>query len=333
MQFHTEVDIKKGEFQLTHEQNILLIGSCFADNMGSKLAAAKFNVLCNPFGTLYNPMSIAWQIERAISGKPFTTSSEEILKDGDIYHSWMHHTTFSAKTVGELIERMNVAMEHTHDALKTASTLIITFGTSIIYELKADGRLVANCHKQKDCLFTRRMLSTNEITERWTQLCKTIHGFNPKVRIIFTVSPIRHKRDGFHLNQLSKATLLLAVDKIMQNAKTKVTSEYFPSYEIMMDELRDYRFYADDMIHPSQTAIDYIWERFKTNYVSKTDEQIIKECNEIGNILAHRPSDPGSEAYMKLIQKTLDKIMQLKNKYPYIKMDSEQELCNTILKK
>ncbi len=331
MQFHTEVDIKKGEFQLTHEQNILLLGSCFADNMGGKLAADKFNVMCNPFGTLYNPMSIAWQIERSISGKHFTTSSEEILKDGDIYHSWMHHTDFSANSANQLVERMNAAMEHTHDTLKTAGTLIITFGTAIIYELKASGSLVANCHKQKDCLFARRTLSTDEIAERWTQLCRTLHEFNPKLRIIFTVSPIRHKRDGFHQNQLSKATLLLAVDKIIENVNTSVTTAYFPSYEIMMDQLRDYRFYADDMIHPSQTAVEFIWQRFKDTYISSQTQSVIDRCKEISNILKHRPSDPSSQAYLSLIRKTLDKINSLKEEYPLINWEAEIQQCNAIL--
>ena len=333
MDFQTIVDIKKSNINLNHSKGVVLLGSCFADNIGIFLKEAKFHVLSNPFGTLYNPMSIAWQIERCLSGEIFTNDSEEIFQDGEILHSWMHHTTFSADSRDAIVKNMNAALKQTQNTLQTAGTLIITFGTSIIYQLKSDGRLVANCHKQKDSLFVRKMLATDEISEKWTVLCQKLHTFNPNLQIIFTVSPIRHKRDGFHTNQLSKATLLLATENITESLKDTLNSDYFPSYEIMMDELRDYRFYADDMIHPSAVAVKHIWERFTDTYISKDDMSVIKQCMNIRNGLNHRTDNPDSAAYKQFITTIQQDIIKLKNRYPYLDMDEESELCSTILKK
>jgi len=333
MDFQTIVDIKKGGMKLDHSKGVVLLGSCFADNMGAYLKESKFRVVCNPFGTLYNPMSIAWQIERCISGEIYTSESEEIFHDGTLFHSWMHHTSFSADNKADIADKMNMAMEQTHNALTTAGTLIITFGTAVIYQLKSDGRLVANCHKQKDSLFMRRMLAIDEIAERWTTLCQMLKTINPHLQLIFTVSPIRHKRDGFHTNQLSKATLLLAVERVTQSLRDTISCDYFPSYEIMMDELRDYRFYADDMIHPSAIAVKHIWERFADTYIGKDDMKIIKSCIDIRNGLNHRPNDPTAESYRNFIKTIQNNIIELKSHYPYLDMDEETELCSTILTK
>ena len=333
MLFRTEVDIKKSELTLSHNDGVVLLGSCFADNIGLKLSESKYNVLCNPFGTLYNPLSIAWQIEQCLNSTVYNTECKEIFSDGTQWHSWMHHSCFSATSAKSLVHKMNEARESMHKALKTAGTLIITFGTAVIYQLKADGHLVANCHKQKDSMFFRRFLSVEEISECWTSLFKKTLDFNPSLQIILTVSPIRHRRDGFHQNQLSKSTLLLAVDSIINNISDCVPVSYFPSYEIMMDELRDYRFYADDMIHPSPLAIDYIWHRFADTHIGKEDLKIINECQNIRNILSHRPDDPHSAAYLKLMEDTKTNILELNKRYPYLNMDEERELCNTRLAK
>ena len=333
MQFRTEIDIKKSGISLPHSEEVVLLGSCFADNMGEKLKSSKFHVLCNPFGVLYNPMSIAWQIERSLNQQHFTAESEELFQDTEVYHSWMHHTSFSASSATEITEKINVALDETYNALKTAKTLIITFGTAIIYQLKHDGRLVANCHKQNDNMFTRRMLSVDEITKRWTGVCLKLHSLNPGLQVIFTVSPVRHKRDGFHANQLSKATLLLAVEHTLESLGDTLKADYFPSYEIMMDELRDYRFYADVMIHPSSTAVEYIWERFADTYISDEDMKIIKSCIDIKNGLSHRANNPASESYLQFLTTINHNIIELKNKCPYLDMESELELCNTLLMK
>lgn len=333
MQFQTIIDIPESNIKLDHSKGVVLLGSCFADNIGIKLSESKYNVLCNPFGVLYNPLSIAWQIEHCLNKAVFDSECKEIFHDGALWHSWMHHTSFSATSAEYLVQKMNEARETLYETLKTAGTLIITFGTAVIYQLKSDGRLVANCHKQKDSLFMRRMLAIDEIAERWTTLCQMLKTINPHLQLIFTVSPIRHRRDGFHQNQLSKSTLLLATDHIIQNISDWTAATYFPSYEIMMDELRDYRFYADDMIHPSSMAIEHIWNCFADTHISTTDMDIIKECREIRNTLNHRPNNPHSSAYLRLIEETKTKILELNKRYPYLNMDEERELCNTRLVK
>ena len=337
MQFTTPVDIPKSNIHIGHSDRIALIGSCFADNIGQMLIDCKFNTVQNPFGTLYNPLSIAWLLERSIDGIPFSSQSDEIFMDEDNrWHSWMHHSKFSCQSAEELAIKMNLASVVMGETLLTANLLIVTFGTSIIYTLKSTGKLVANCHKQKDSLFERRMLTTNEITEQWTVLIRKLQTNNPDLRIILTVSPIRHQRDGMHVNQLSKSTLLLAVDQLIkqfncQTAKPQI--EYFPSYEIMMDELRDYRFYADDMTHPSPIAIQHIQERFADTYFDKDTKNICSQCKQIEKALNHRTDNPESAAYIKFIEHTLHQIETIQKQHPYIRMDKEIEICNTRLRK
>ena len=337
MQFVTTIDIPKSKIRVSHSKGLVMMGSCFADNIGRFMQEAKFNVLVNPFGTLYNPLSIAWNINRAMNGAPFTDMAGEVFQDEEgTWHSWMHHSDFSAPSKNELIERMNRATDKTREALLKAGTLIITFGTAVIYSLKADGRLVANCHKQKDSLFCRRRLALEEITDTWIPILRKLHVQNPNLQVIFTVSPIRHQRDGFHVNQVSKATLLLATDQIIGRCRqddTCPTTEYFPSYEIMMDELRDYRFYADDMIHPSPIAVSHIWERFTEVHFNKETESLINQCGKVSKALNHRPSQPDSPVYKTFIADTLRQIQMLINNHPYINMDKEIEKCNTLLEK
>ena len=337
MQFTTLVDIPKSNICISHSDRIVLIGSCFADNIGQMLQDCKFNTIQNPFGTLYNPLSIAWLVERSIDGIPFSSQSDEIFKDEDNrWHSWMHHSKFSCQSAEELAIKMNLASVVMGETLLTANLLIVTFGTSIIYTLKSTGKPVANCHKQKDSLFERRMLTVNEITEQWTALIRKLQTKNPDLRIILTVSPIRHQRDGMHVNQLSKSTLLLAVDQLIKKTNCQTSKpqlEYFPSYEIMMDELRDYRFYADDMIHPSPMAIQHIQERFADTYFDKDTKNICSQCMQIKKALNHRTDNPESAAYIKFIEHTLHQIETIQKQHPYIRMDKEIEICNTRLRK
>lgn len=274
----------------------MLIGSCFADNIGERLTQSGFKTLVNPFGTLYNPASIAASLLRSISEREYTEASPEFIAEPNpdlkdalehplLFHSWMHHSRFSATSRKELACRANEAMMLTTEWLEKADMLIVTLGSSIIYRLRENGILVANCHKQPDALFVRERMNEYDITDQWMPLLQLLHSVNPKLRIVLTVSPIRHKRDGLHVNQLSKSVLLLAADDIVRqsdgiDAVTPLT-EYFPSYEIMMDELRDYRFYAEDMIHPSPLAVEYIWERFQDTYMdSKTRDWAAKQHKE-----------------------------------------------------
>lgn len=274
MKLQTIVDIQKSSWLIGHESRVMLLGSCFADEVGNRFVRGGFDVMVNPFGTLYNPASIAAMLLRCISLKECAEVFED--KDG-VWHSWMHHSRFSAHSKEELLGNINSATEAASNFLHNADVLIVTFGTSIIYRLKESGMLVANCHKQADSCFVRERLSSYDIVDQWQMVIQLLKSINPKLRIIFTVSPIRHKRDGYHVNNISKGILLQAVDALTAQGGEGVA--YFPSYEIMLDELRDYRFYAEDMIHPSALATDYIWERFQDTYFSSITRDAVLKCN------------------------------------------------------
>ncbi len=280
----TKIDIPKADFEVSSGQKILLLGSCFADEIGEKLVRGGFDAMVNPFGTLYNPASIAVSLLRSISEHEYTKTSAELIHDDiqDVWHSWMHHSKFSSPDKENLIEKLNATTMQVSDFLREADVLVITLGTAIVYRLKENGMLVANCHKQLDSLFDRQRLSAYDIVDQWSMLLQLLASINPKLRIVFTVSPIRHKRDGLHINQISKGILLQAVDEIVATSRQHayfggLGASYFPAYEIMLDELRDYRFYADDMIHPSPLAVEYIWQRFQDTYFNnKTKDEVAK---------------------------------------------------------
>ena len=283
MELMTRIDIPVSEWKIAAGAKVLLVGSCFADEIGEKMVRGGFEAMVNPFGTLYNPASIAASLLRSISEKEYTADSVELIQsesDG-MWHSWMHHSSFSSLDVATLVERINGTTHCVADFLREADVLIVTMGTAIIYRLKETGMLVANCHKQLDSLFVRERLNSYDIVDQWEMLLQLLESVNPKLKVIFTVSPIRHKRDGYHVNQVSKGILLQGVDEIVNGKSSNSQCFYFPSYEIMMDELRDYRFYADDMIHPSEKAVEYIWQRFQDTYFdNKTKDAVAKATKE-----------------------------------------------------
>ena len=283
MELMTRIDIPASEWKIAAGEKVLLVGSCFADEIGEKMVRGGFEAMVNPFGTLYNPASIAASLLRSISEKEYTADSVELIQsesDG-MWHSWMHHSSFSSLDVATLVERINGTTHCVADFLREADVLIVTMGTAIIYRLKETGMLVANCHKQLDSLFVRERLNAYDIVDQWEMLLQLLESVNPKLKVIFTVSPIRHKRDGYHVNQVSKGILLQGVDEIVNGKSSNSQCFYFPSYEIMMDELRDYRFYADDMIHPSEKAVEYIWQRFQDTYFdNKTKDAVAKATKE-----------------------------------------------------
>lgn len=250
MKLQTIVDIEPSAWKIGYEDRILMVGSCFSDEIGAQMQERYLNVTCNPFGTLYNPLSIA---------KAFSLQLSEVnfqFHEG-LWHSMAHHGAFSRATKEEAEQAVRASIETMQKALKEASVVIVTFGTAWVYEM--NGAIVGNCHKLPERCFNRRRLSVEEIVEAW----KPILANYPDKKWLFTVSPIRHIRDGLHENQISKATLLQAVEQLVLNSSpSPATRRYFPSYEIMLDELRDYRFYADDLVHPSSLAVNYIWERF-----------------------------------------------------------------------
>ena len=277
IKLQTIVDTKPSERKIGYEDKILMLGSCFSDEIGEQMKQRNMSVTCNPFGTLYNPLSIAIAICSS-----FVHCTSYIVHHDGLWHSMMHHGSFSRPTREEAEEAVKASIETMQKALQEATVVIVTFGTAWVYEMNPTaersnsetviqrsgltaegGHVVANCHKLPADRFTRRRLTVEEIVAAWQPIIERY----PDRHWIFTVSPIRHIKDGLHENQLSKATLLMAIEQLLDNRQSIVPRQssnrhYFPSYEILLDELRDYRFYADDLVHPSSLAVNYIWERF-----------------------------------------------------------------------
>ena len=326
MQFQTTIDIKPFDRKIDHRERILSLGSCFADNIAKRLQRSKFCVTASPTGILFNPESIACAIERfAEAGRNNNAlpTKEELHNGNGVWFSYDFHSSFSHTNADVALEQMRKAIACGAEALAKAEVVIITFGTAFAY--CTEGRVVANCHKQPQKLFSREMLSVSDIVQRYTELLRG--AFNGK-RVIFTLSPVRHLGDGLEENSLSKATLRVAIADIVRQADN---AEYFPSYEIMMDELRDYRFYADDMAHPSSLAVDYIWERFSQTAFAPQTLDVIKRVESITTAAEHRPFNPTSDAHRNFCRQMLKQIEQLQAEYPSICFDWEKEKFNTYL--
>ena len=296
MKLYTSVDIVPAVRQIGYGDKILLLGSCFADNMGAKFSEHYFQATVNPFGTLYNPASIAAAITNV--------GNSQLVEHNGLWHSMMHHGAFSGKDKEEVLTRCEQSRELLQRALMEASTVVVTFGTAWVYEM--EGQVVANCHKLPANRFTRRCLTVDEIVEMWQPIVASM----PDKHWIFTVSPIRHVKDGLHANQISKAILLQAVDQLGQS--------YFPSYEIMMDELRDYRFYAEDMVHPSAVAVEYIWQRFVDTYMNKDTQTEMRVLNQLWRDNQHRMLHPDTDEARTFLQRLAERKAQLQQRYPWI---------------
>ena len=261
MKLQTIVDIKPSEWKIGYEDKVLMLGSCFSDEIGAQMQQRYLQVTCNPFGTLYNPLSIAQALTM--------TEVPELVEHEGLWHSMAHHGSFSRASKEEAEQAVRASIKAMQQALNEASVVIVTFGTAWVYEMKGEGLpvtgygVVGNCHKLPERCFVRRRLTVEEIVDAWKPI---LEKYSDK-HWLFTVSPIRHIKDGLHENQLSKATLLQSVEQL---------GDYFPSYEIMLDELRDYRFYADDLVHPSSLAVNYIWERFVDTYcTNQTKNELV----------------------------------------------------------
>ena len=327
MNFRTQVELPERETEIRHSERIMLFGSCFAENIGNLLKENKFRCDVNPFGVLYNPLSIANALNQILEGKEYR--EEDLFFSGGLWHSWMHHSDFSAPSQEEALALVNSRLTKAKENLAKADWLVMTWGTAYVYIHQEMQKVVGNCHKQPDKTFRRLMLNAEAFVEECRDVLKKCREVNPNLKVLFTVSPIRHAKDGMHGNQLSKATLLLAIDEI---CRTCPNCFYFPSYEIVMDELRDYRFYSDDMIHLSSKAVEYIWECFSRCYFSKETQAIMKEWAEVKRALDHKPFRPNSDAYRAFLSQIVLKIMQMKEKFPYLEVQKEMELCESRLK-
>jgi hypothetical protein len=294
------------------------MGSCFTENIGKKLQSLKFSVLVNPFGILYNPVSIAQSLFRLL--KPELFQINDLIFFNEKWISLAHHGRFSSQNSDETIDLINTELLDGSKFIEDCTILFITFGTSWVYRNKKENKVVANCHKIPADEFDHYSLSVAEIVEMYTILLENIHSRNHNIKVVFTVSPVRHWKDGPVNNQYSKSVLIVAIHELLKKFEFIL---YFPSYEIFMDDLRDYRFYADDLFHPNQFGIDYVWQKFSECYIDQNSLNTAIKIDRINKALAHRPFYPSTVAYLKFLDGNLKIIDELKTDFPDLDFDEE----------
>jgi hypothetical protein len=317
MNFTIKVPIPKSNNPIDYSSKVVSFGSCFAENIAEKLDYFKFENTCNPFGILFHPLAIEKIISKAINLNLF--SEKDVFFYDERWHCFDVHSDLSNYDVAVLVKNLNTILQSTHKKIAEASHFIITYGTSWVYNNIDNDTLVANCHKVPQNKFRKELLSLKTIERSIQNTIELIQKVNPDCKIIFTVSPVRHLKDGLIENQVSKAHLNAALFRILNYESCNLNSaNYFPSYEIMMDELRDYRFYAQDLLHPSQMAIDYIWERFSETIISDESQLIMQEVESIQKGLSHRPFNSNSEKHKKFLSNLNQKMNTLASKFSQI---------------
>lgn len=314
MQFTTKIPIPKSNNPIDYDSKIISIGSCFAVNMAEKLNFFKFQNTVNPFGILFHPLAIREVIRRAIEEDFYRES--DLFFHNERWHCFDVHSDLSNSNKEDLLQNLNQSLSDLKSQIKASSHILITFGTAWVYKEKASQKIVANCHKVPQAKFEKELLSAGQIEAAILDAINLIRNINPNANVVLTVSPVRHLKDGFVENQRSKANLITGIHQTINHQPSAIS--YFPSYEIMMDELRDYRFYAEDMIHPNQTAIDYIWERFVTTSIADENIPIMEEVGSIQKALAHKPFHPESESHQNFELQLRQRIFRLQEKYQTI---------------
>ncbi len=314
MKLRTELQASKAPFDINYQTPMLGIGSCFVENIGQKLLERQLPFHQNPFGIVYNPLSMAAQLDVLTTEKRFVES--DLVNINGLFHSWLHHGFYSDEAVFSTLNNINQSIDDARLFLKNTKRLFLTFGSATVYQLKTTGETVANCHKAPPLYFDKKRLSTTEIVAAFSPILEKISTQIPDLQVIITVSPVRHLRDGLIENNLSKATLLLAADELAQEFPN-VT--YFPAYELIMDDLRDYRFFERDMMHPTAQAIDYVWQFFSETYFSEETKKVITEVEKIKAMQAHRPlKGLDTEGVKKFQESLVLKIAELEKRFPFL---------------
>ncbi|MBI4649293.1 MAG: GSCFA domain-containing protein [Bacteroidia bacterium] len=324
--FRTIVKPPESDIKFTYQDELLLIGSCFTENIGKKLINLKFNADINPAGIIYNPVSIKNILNFLIEEKQF--SEKDLFYYNRHWNSLYHHGSFSSPDINVVLDNINSGINHSATTLRKAKLLFISFGTAWVYETKKKGIIVSNCHKLPSTEFNYYLLDLADIINDYRNLLQSISKVNPSINIIFTVSPIRHWKDSPFGNQVSKATLLLVIDKLL---KEFPNTNYFPAYEIVMDDLRDYRFYEDDMLHINSLATEYIWNIFVNTYLELSSIKIMKEVENIIKAASHKPFDITNDSFKTFILKQLDKITTLKKQFPFLNLEKEKNYFTEII--
>ena len=316
MKFKLDFVIPQLPKQLHIEYPIVMSGSCFAQHIAERLSDLKWNVCCNPNGIVFNPISV---FEGILScAKNLEVDENSIFQYNDMWHSWNHHGRFSTHSKEELISGILVEQQKAFDTLTTCKSVVLTLGSAWIYELADSKKIVANCHKVPSHQFIKRLLSVDEILHSFNMLAS--HPLLKDKQFIFTVSPVRYVRDGLVENNRSKALLLNAVHEIVSQYNHV---HYFPAYEIVIDELRDYRFFEEDMVHPNKMAIDYVFEKFADVAIDKESKELMVELTEVNKAYLHRPINAQTDAHAKFMKTYEKKVSQLKTRFPFLDMEKE----------
>ncbi len=324
--FRTVLPLKKTSIDINYQSPILCIGSCFTENIGNLLIENKFPSLLNPFGILYNPISIKNSLAILLSKKEYKAAA--LFLHQDLWRSFDHHGVFAHPNKQQTLTNINSQLNVARTFLAQTKRLVLTFGTANVFIKKSTGAVVANCHKLPNSEFEKHRLSIIEIVDEFVPILHQLKTENPALEIIFTVSPVRHIKDGLLENQRSKATLLLAIEQITNSLSY---THYFPAYELVLDDLRDYRFFGKDMIHPNEIAIDYIWNYFQQTYFSSATMTVLKQAQKIVQASQHRPLHVETDAHQQFIKKQLEKIDIFTKQYPFINLKTAQEIFQTQL--
>ncbi|WP_111684429.1 GSCFA domain-containing protein [Winogradskyella tangerina] len=315
MDLQTQIPLQPQKYdQIDYNSEVVLLGSCFSENIGAKFSYFKFRTRINPFGILFNPLAIERFITRAINSDYY--SEDELLFNNEQWLCLDAHSKLNSSSKDGLLSKLNSNLDDSLQKLTNATHVIITLGTSWVYRHIETDRIVSNCHKIPQKHFLKELLSVDTISQSLDAIISLVRSVNPKVNVIFTVSPVRHLKDGFVENTQSKAHLISAVHNMIDH---RLHQYYFPSYELMMDELRDYRFYKSDMIHPNGIAIDYIWNKFKMVWVAEGAHAMMDEVESIQKGLNHKPFNPNSEAHQQFLKSLETRINQLQGAFPFIK--------------
>ena len=312
MNLLTKIPLTKSKNTIDYSSQLLLLGSCFSENIGAKLEYYKFQGLQNPFGILFHPLAIERLIEKSVNQELFT--EEDVFNENEQWHSFDAHSSLSNPSKEQIITDLNNAISRTSTQVNTASHIIITLGTAWVYRKTSSNKVVANCHKVPQSNFTKELLSVEEVIESLKRVITFVQSVNPTVQFIFTVSPVRHLKDGFLENQRSKAHLIAAIHQVLNEDRVS----YFPSYELMMDELRDYRFYAKDMIHPNETAIEYIWEKFIEVWLASNTSSTMKKIEKVQKGMLHKPFNENSDQHQKFLVKLNVLKSEIQTEFPHL---------------
>ncbi len=320
MQFRTSIHKSEYPFKLDYSTEAMFIGSCFTENIGRKIQRLKFPVMVNPFGILYNPMSIKNAINRIMKKKKF--NEKDLVYDKGLWHSLMHHGRFSNPDEKKCIDEINSEMSKAETCLAESKIIFITFGTAWVYEYIETGKVVGNCHKLPADKFNKRLLSVDEITVEYYHLINNLQNYLPNLKIVLSVSPVRYIKDGLHENTLSKSILHIAIRQLEEHFENVF---YFPAYELLIDDLRDYRFYDDDMVHPSAKATEYVFDAFSDSFFDENTKKIIAETEKITTAASHRIIHPNTPDNRKFKETMLRKLIDLSERYPNLDFSEEKK--------